>query len=71
MYVGGAADGLVVSCFLRVSDHLESICQIFFFIENFDFAMYDIITEVPVVKISEIFFLQIDSKWSKMRKTQK
>ena len=50
--------------------------QNFFFIENLDFrnknfAMYDIITEVPVVKISEIFFLQIDSKWSKMRKTQK
>ena len=25
-----AADGSAVSCFLRVSDHLESICKIFF-----------------------------------------
>ena len=32
-----SADGSAVSCFLRVSDHLESICKIFFFTENFDF----------------------------------
>ena len=25
------ADGSAVLCFLRVSDHLESICKIFFF----------------------------------------
>ena len=31
--------------------------------------MYDVITEVPVVKIfSEKKFLQIDSKWSETRK---
>ena len=29
-----AADGSAVSCFLRVSDHLESICKIFFFTEK-------------------------------------
>ena len=31
---GSAADGSAVSCFLRVSDHLESICKIFFFTEK-------------------------------------
>ena len=30
--------------------------------------MYDVITEVPVVKIFSEFFLQIDSKWSETRK---
>ena len=48
------ADRLAVLCFLRVSDHLESICKILFYTENFDsrnFTMYDIITEVLVVKI--------------------
>ena len=34
-----AAGGSAVSCFLRVSDHLESICKIFFFTENFDFRI--------------------------------
>ena len=36
-----------------------------------NFAMYDIITEVPVVKIFSKFFLQIDSKWSETRKKHK
>ena len=72
-----AADGSAVLCLLRVSDHLESICN-FFFTENFDFrnlknfAMYDVITEVPVGKIfSEKKILQIDSKWSETRKKHK
>ena len=35
-----AADGSAVSCFLRVSDHLESICKKFFFTENFDYRNF-------------------------------
>ena len=51
-------DVSAVSCFLRVSDHLESICKKIFVTEKFDFrnlenfAMYDVITDDPVVKIS-------------------
>ena len=35
-----AVEGSAVSCFLRVSDHLESICKIFFFTENFDYRNF-------------------------------
>ena len=35
-----AADGSAVSCFLRVSDHLESICKKIFFTENFTYRNY-------------------------------
>ena len=52
-----AADGSAVSCFLRVSDHLESIYKIFFFTENFDFRISVMTSyiakffKVPEVKI--------------------
>ena len=35
-----AADGSVVSCFLRVSDHLESIGKKKFFTEKFDYRNF-------------------------------
>ena len=35
-----AADGSAVLCFLRVSDHLESIGKNFFFTENFDYQNF-------------------------------
>ena len=35
-----AADGLAVSCFLRVSDHLESIWRKILFTENFDYLNF-------------------------------
>ena len=49
-----AVNGLAVSSFLRVSDHLESISNIFFSLKiltSGTFAMYYVITEVQVVKI--------------------
>ena len=46
------ADGSAVSCFLRISDRLESICKFFFSLKIFTSGT----------------FLRIDSKWSETRK---
>ena len=52
-----AADGSAVSCFLRVSDHLESICN-FFFTENFDYRNFrDDVIHREIFKIRKSKFL--------------
>ena len=38
--LSAAADGSAVSCFLRVSDHLESIGKKKLFTENFDYRNF-------------------------------
>ena len=114
-----AADGSAISCFLRVSDHLESICKILFSpvttadspvagaggrpflpLENVNTSYHSEFQQILSINVvgehvfkkrcqnftfqklpkiwlnfltilTEFFFLQIDSKWSEMRKKHK